>query len=163
MNPVHLYSKHTLGRQQENHVLADVFAVRSVQLLQLTIAGGHVQAGRHVPEVADGLVQGDTVQHVAAAVAGERRRCDHCGGRLGTAAAGQWCHGGVWEEKMRPGSDNIINIGTVILTQVSYKMSFYHTHLLTMSVHTLSTVSIIYDNSMLLHKGARQGASAYDS
>ena len=39
------------------------------------MAGGHVQAGRHVPEVADGLVQGDTVQHAAAvdaAVAVER-------------------------------------------------------------------------------------------
>ena len=33
------------------------------------MAGGHVQAGRHVPEVADGLVQGDTVQHAAAVAA----------------------------------------------------------------------------------------------
>ena len=49
-----------------------MFAHRSaVQCVceQLTVAGGHVQAGRHVPEVADGLVQGDTVQHAAAAVA----------------------------------------------------------------------------------------------
>ena len=89
------------------------------------MAGGHVQAGRHVPEVADGLVQGDTVQHAAAVAvavavavvaAGERRRCDHCCGWLRTAAAGQQCHG-VWEEKMGPGNhDNIINIGTVIHT-----------------------------------------------
>ena len=95
--------------------------------------------------------------HVAAAVVaavavGERRRCDQCGGRLGTAAAGQQCHG-VWEEKMGPGNhDNIINIGTVIHTPVSYKISFYiihNTHRLSMSAHTLSAVSIIYDNSML--------------
>ena len=119
MNPVQqTYTGHTTQNITENSVgCRSVHIVHLCVCEQLTIAGGHVQAGRHVPEVADGLVQGDTVQHVAAvAVAGERRRCDHCGGRLGTAAAGQWCSVGVWEEKMWPGCDNIISIGAVIHT-----------------------------------------------
>ena len=61
---------------------------------------------------------------------------------------------GVWEEKMGPGCDNIININTVIHTPVSYKISFYHTQytfIVYVCTYIISTVSIIYDNLMLLH------------
>ena len=51
------------------------------------MAGGHVQAGRHVPEVADGLVQSEIVQHVAAAVAVAAVAVER-GGGVTTAVAG---------------------------------------------------------------------------